>query len=69
MLIIDIQMHYLITFLYISFMFESNPRVPMPPPPPSRADPQAFDIFYFFGQIPHPAGPFFGQMQPYLGLF
>ena len=32
----------------------------MPPPP---ADPRAFDIFYF-GQIPHHAGPFFDQMPP-----
>ena len=26
-------------------MYESDPRVPMPPPP---ADPWAFDIFFFF---------------------
>ena len=46
-------------------MYESNPRVPMPP----RANPRAFDIFYFFGQIPHHAGPFFGQMLSSLGIF
>ena len=37
---------------------------------PPRADPRAFDIFLFsFGQIPHHAGPFFGQMPPSLGIF
>ena len=48
-------------------MYESNPRVPMPPSPPPRADPQAFGIF--FGQIPHHAGPFFGQMPSSIGIF
>ena len=46
-------------------MYESNPRVPMPP---SRADPRAFDIFYFFGQIPHHVGPFCGQLPPSQGI-
>ena len=41
-------------------MYESNPRVPIPP----RADPRVFDTFYFFGQIPHHEVPFFGQMPP-----
>ena len=49
----------------MKLMYESNPRVPMPPPP--QADPRTFDIFYFFGQIPHHAG-FFGQMPPSLGI-
>ena len=36
---------------------------------PPRADPRAFDIFnFFFGQFPHHAGPFFGQMPPSLGI-
>ena len=46
-------------------MYESIPRMPTP----TQADPRAFDIFYFFGQIPHHAGRFFGQMTPSLGIF
>ena len=47
----------------MQLMYESNPRVPMPP---SRADPRAFDII--FGQIPHHAcGPFLWSNAPLPG--
>ena len=39
-----------------------------PSPPPPRADLRAFDIFIFFGQIPHHEGPFFGQMPLSQGI-
>ena len=45
----------------LAFMYESNPRVPMPP--------GHLTFFISFGQIPHHAGPFFGQMSPSLGIF
>ena len=51
-------------------MYESNPRVPMPPPP--RADPLAFDIFFFFWSNSPPCGPFFCSNaafpRDYLGI-
>ena len=45
-------------------MYESNPRVPIPP----RADPLAFDIFDFFGQIPYHEGHFLGQIPSSQGI-
>ena len=47
-------------------MYESNPRVPIPPP----ANPPGIWLFLkkIFGQIPHHEGPFFGQMPPSQGI-
>ena len=42
-------------FSLVNVMYESNSRMPMPPP---RADPRAFDIFYFFWSNSPPCGPF-----------
>ena len=42
-------------------MYESNPRVPIPPP---RADPPAFDIFYFFWSNSPPCRPFLWSNAP-----
>ena len=50
----------------MNLMYESIPRVPMSPP---GWPPGIWHFKFFFGQIPHHAGPFFGQMPPSLGIF
>ena len=44
-------------------MYESNPRVSMPPLPP-RTEPWAFEIFYFFWSNSPPCGPFLWSNAP-----
>ena len=38
-------------------------------PPPAGLTLEHLTFFIVFGQIPHHAGPFFGQMPPSLGIF
>ena len=55
------RLDHVIHIKFSSITYESNPRVPMPPPP---ADPQAFDIFLFFWSNSPPCGPFLWSNTP-----
>ena len=66
LVLLKVRMILIYIPLYSAYVWVKSKGVHAPPP---GWPPGIWHLLFFFSQIPHHAGPFFGQMPPSQGIF